>query len=277
MSNEAEELNQDENIDLEALANAEDQVEEIEESGEEDLNLTEIEQKAYDQGWRPKDQYTGKEGGWKDPIDYIVDGKYYDKMKETHAQMRQMKSEFNERLDNSNKLHEARRQKEISDLKQQQRDAVNMSDTDAFDSAQEKIDELEKSAVVDSKPVTNSRPDIDDWIAKNPWINEKNNEKADFANDIWNGFVTRNPNSSDAEALSHVEKQLSKHYPTDRTNPRRNQQNTTEAVTKRSKRSSKELTMSDLTQEEKSDWVQFGSMFKNEAAFLKAAKDARIK
>jgi len=33
--------------------------------------------------------------------------------------------------------------------------------------------------------------------------------------------------------------------------------------------------MGDLTQDEKNEYTQFGSMFKNEADFLKAVKDTR--
>jgi len=272
MGIEAEESIKEESIDLVALANADDQVNN-DDKGEE-TQLSDTEQKAYDQGWRPKEDFEGPEDNWKSAREYVRDGEFLATIKDLNQRMDKQGRDFDERLENTNKLHEARRLKEISDLKIQQRDAVRTSDTETFDDAQKQIDELEKVEVVETKTATTDRPVVDDWLAKNKWINDKS-DKADFANDTWNGYVQRNPNSSDDEALAHVNAQLTKFYPVNNVNHRRDQQNTNETITKRGKKGSKALTMSDLTQDEKNQWVQFGSMFKDEAAFLKAAKDTR--
>ena len=272
MGIEAEELNQEENIDLAALANADDQeviVKEVE------LQLSDTEQKAFDQGWRPQADFEGPEDNWKTAKEYVRDGEFLATIRDLNKKVDSQKADFDQRLDNSNKLHEARKNKEIKDLIAQQRDAVRTSDTEAYDEAQEQINELNKT-VIEDKPVTNDRPVVNEWLAKNTWINDKSSDKADFANDTWNGYVTRNPNSSDVEALAHVESQLTKFYPANNDNPRRNQQNSNETPAKRGKRGSKALTMGDLTQDEQKEWSQFGSMFKNEGDFLKAVKDARV-
>ena len=278
MGIEAEEINQEENIDLAALANAEDQSinNEDTDNQNEDLNLSEIEQEAYDQGWRPESEYTGKEGNWKTPITYIVDGKYYDEMKSNHAEMKQMKVDFDQRLENSNKLHVARTAREISDLKAQQRDAVMTSDTESYDDAQKQIEKLEEAPVEVKKSQTVD-PVISEWESKNAWINDLTDERTPVAQGIWNQYIAKNPTASNAQAIAHIDERMGVLYPTKNSNPRRNQQNTNETPTNRSRKSSKSLTMGDLTQEEKNDWNMFGNMFKDESTFLKAAKDARVK
>ena len=271
MDIEAEDLNQDENIDLAELANTD-------QGNKDDKNevvqLSDTEQKAFDQGWRPKDDFEGPEDNWKTAKEYVRDGEFLATIKDLNQRMDKQGRDFDVRLENSNKLHEARRKTEISNLKAQQREAVSVSDTEAFDHAQTQIDDLEK-VVVEDKPAVNNRPVVDDWLAKNPWMNDKSSDKTNFANDIWNGYVSRNPNSSDAEVLAHVDAQLAKLYPVNNENPRRNQQNTNETPAKRGKKGSKSLTMGDLTQDEKNEYTQIGSMFKDEAAFLKAVKDTR--
>ena len=279
MGIEAEEINQEESIDLAALANAEDQSinNEDTDNQNEDLNLSEIEQEAYDQGWRPESEYTGKEGNWKTPITYIVDGKYYDEMKSTHAEIKQMKVDFDRRLENSNKLHVARTAREISDLKAQQRDAVMTSDTEAYDDAQKQIEKLEEAPVEVKKSQTVD-PVISEWESKNAWINDLTDERTPVAQGIWNQYIAKNPTASNAQAIDHVDSRMNALYPTNNSNPRRNQQNTNETPAKRGKKSSKTLTMGDLTQDEKSEWAMFGqTMFKDESAFLSAVKDARVK
>ena len=246
--------------------------------GEPELDLSPMEQKAYDQGWRPQDDFSGPEDSWKTAKEYVNDGKWLAKIKESNQRVDKIEADFNERLENSNKLNEVRRKAEIAELKKQQRDAVGMSDEDAYDNAQVKIEQLE-SEKVDTKPVvTNQDPDIASWEAANPWINDLNDERTTVAQGIYNNYAQQNKGATPAQALAHLDGRLSKLYPKDKSNPRREQPNTTETARKSPQRKNRELTMSDLTQAEQSEYAMYGqSMFKTEKAFLKAVKDARVK
>jgi len=277
MAIEAEETIKEENIDLVALANAGDN--DGDKGGEEELpQLSDTEQKAFDQGWRPQEDFEGPEDNWKTAREYVRDGEFLATIKGLNQRMDDQKKDFDSRLENTNKLHDARRKKDIADLETEMLDAVRTSDTEAYKDAKGKKTELEKeentTTTATNEPATNERPVVDDWLAKNKWINDKS-DKADFANDTWNGYVQRNPDSSDDEAIAHVNAQLTKFYPVNNNNPRRDQQNSNETIAKRGKKSGKTLTMGDLTQDEKNEYTQFGSMFKNETDFLKAVKDTR--
>lgn len=272
--------NAEQEIDLEALAKADSQEQEQQEEQQEELNLTEIEQEAYDQGWRPKDEYEkqGHGGNWKSPLDYIVDGKYIDKIKQTNQKIDQMKQDFDSRLENTNKLHEARRQADIKKLKTQQREAVNDQDTDAYDHAQTQLDELEGQEVKAPAPAKQGQdPVIAAWEEKNPWFNDMSDERGGVAVGIYNAYANQNPKASSAQVLAHLDGRMGKLYPTNTENPRRNQPNTTENNTRRSSRQSKGLSMSDLTAEEKQDYALFGSQMFTEAEFLKTVADTRAK
>jgi len=142
MGIEAEETIQEENIDLAALANAEDQEVVI----EEESKLSETEQKAFDQGWRPQADFEGPEDNWKTAKEYVRDGEFLATIRELNQKVDNQKADFDQRLQNSNKLHEARRLKEISDLETQKRDAVRTSDTEAYDDAEEQIKKTRRNA-----------------------------------------------------------------------------------------------------------------------------------
>lgn len=247
------------------------------ESQEAQPELSEIEQKAYDQGWRPRDDFEGPEGNWKSANQYVSDGEWLGKIKDLNQKIDAQARDFDDRLENVNKLNEARRGGEISALRKAQRDAVEMADSDAYDSAQSQIEDLEKqSNVPPGQPQKD--PDIAEWEANNSWINEPGNEKASVANGIWSAFTSQNPAATAKQALAHVDERIGKMYPSSTSNPRREAPNTSENLTRKPQNRNRDLSMGDLTQTEQAEWSQHGRMmFKTEKAFLKAVKDARKK
>lgn len=250
----------------------------IEEDTHEEIQLSPTEQKAWDQGWRPKEDFKGDEDSWKTAREYVQYGEIIKLVKDNKKDLDNQKRDFDERLENTNKLNEARRKSELKALKKQQREAVDMADGDAYDATQQKINELESQAVTTQPTQPGKDPDIADWETKNPWINDVNDERAGVAQSMFNNYTAQNKGATAAQALAHIDSKLSKLYPSENTNTRREQPNTTENVSRKPQRRNKDLTMADLTSDEKQEWSMFGqTMFKTEKAFLKAVKDARVK
>ncbi len=186
-------------------------------------------------------------------------------------------AEFEVRIQNLNKLHEAQKTAAINDLKVQQRQAVEEADTAEFDRLQGQIDVHQaEETIPDAGPAKD--PVIQAWEDKNPWINDPNDEKAQQALAFWS-IAAAKPGATAAQALNYVDGQLAKLYPTETpTNPRREMPTMTEQSARPSGRRgrSKELTMDDLTASERNEWQQFGSiMFTDEKQFLKTVADAR--
>ena len=274
MSDTQESIEQE--VDLQALAGAkQDQKQEQ----QEEAQLSSTEQKAWDQGWRPEDDFNGPSDNWKTAKEYIRDGEFISQINSLKNDMNKQKDDFDSRLNNNNKLHEARRKADINKLKAQQRDAVDMSDTDAFDKAQTQIDALEEQQVVEptSSHDTGKDPAIVAWEAKNPWFNDLGDERGAVAVGVWNTFTNKNPAATIQQALAHVDSRMDNIYPSNSNNARRNQPNTTENNTRRSSRQSKSLTMNDLTSSERSEWNMFGSTMFTEEQFLKTVLDTRTK
>lgn len=253
-----------------------EQSKQAEQPQEEAPQLSGTEQKAFDQGWRPQEEFDGPEENWKTAKEYVKDGEWISKVNELNRKIDAQKSDFDERLENTNKLNEARRQTELKALQQAQRTAVEEADTTAYDNAQAQIDDLEKQ-VVTPTPGNQPNPTIAAWEEKNPWINEKGNEKATVAQGIWNTYNTQNPTATAEQALAHVDERIGKLYPS-ADNPRRQQPDTNETPARRSKPKGKGLSMDDLTPAERGEWNSFGKMmFKTEDKFLKVVADARKK
>ena len=271
MSDEQENIEQE--IDLEALANTEDPTQEDQ---QEEVQLSDFEQKQYDEGWRPLDDFNGPEENWKTAKEFQRHGEMISQINSIKHQMDSQKKDFDVRMSNNNKLHEARRKSEITQLREQQRDAVDSQDTEAFDKAQTQIEALEKSPVQDKPVDTQTKdPDMAAWEVKNPWINEPGNDKGIYAQGVWNNYLANNPQATTQQALTHVDSKVASVFPSNNDNPRRNQPNTTENNTRRSTRQSKNLTMSDLTSNERQEWNTFGSLMFTETEFLKTVADTR--
>lgn len=258
-------------VDLEALASPEEGIK------DEPTQLTDTEQKAFDQGWRPLEEFSGPEDNWKTAKEYVRDGEFLSTIKELGRKVDNQKKDFDARLDNSNKLHEARRKQEIKDLKAAQRTAVDAGDTEAFDAAGAKIETLEDQPNESTtKPVVD--PSVAEWEAANPWIQDQNDERTPVAQGIWNHYASQNPNATALQAIAHVEAKITKLFPpSQETNVRRGQPNLTENNQRKSTRQSKELSMNDLTQDEMKEWDMFGSQMFSEKEFLKTVKDTRAK
>jgi hypothetical protein len=274
MSDEQENLDQsnEQEIDLVALANAGDQTEQHEEQQEEN-NLSDFEQKQYDQGWRPLDDFSGPEDNWKTAKEFQRDGEWLAKLKEKDQRLDRIERDFEVRIDNVNKFNKAQTDAKIKSLQAEQRSAVDMSDTEAFDSAQSKIEELQKEDVPEQVAQQPDR-DIEDWNKKNPWFFESG-EKSNDAKAFYNSYADANPNATTSQVLEYLDKKINQLYPTNNNNPRRNQPNTTENNTRRTSRQNKSLTMSDLTNDERQQWSMFGSQMFTEAEFLKTVADTR--
>ena len=250
-------------------------VEEQQEETGQDLDLSPIEQEAFDQGWRPIEQFNGQEDHWKTAKEYVNDGKWLAKLKESNQRIDHIEKQFNERLENANKLAEAKRTQDIADLKEQQHKAAfEDGDEDAYKSAQKKIEALESET-----PASDTTPKkaqaIVDWENANEWVNDADDERSGVAIALYDTFARKNPNGTIEQALEHVDSKISVLYPTK--NPRREQPNATESPKRQPGRKGRDLSMSDLTREEQGQWSSFGQSMFTEKEFLKAVKDARVK
>lgn len=260
----------------EALEQEEPQEAEEEQIEQEVLpELSPIEQRAWDQGWRPEDQFEGKPDNWKTADSYILYGEMQEQIRGVKAESWRKDAEHQADIVRLNQLHDARQKAAIDSLKAQQRQAVEEADTAEFDRLQGQIDShqtVDQAEVVPAKD-----PVIQAWEDKNQWINDPNDEKAQQAQAFWSVAAAKSGATAQS-ALDYVDTQLAKLYPSETpTNPRREMPTMTEQSARPSgRRRSKELTMDDLTASERSEWEKFGSMmFANEKDFLKTVADAR--
>ena len=238
-----------------------------------DLGLSPKELKAWNQGWRPEDQFEGDPDNWKTAGEYVLYGEFQEHQKEEKNRARNKEQEFENSISNLNKLHQARQDDAVNKLKQEQRQAVEEADTERYDQIQKEIDG-HKTVEAEPEQTSTVDPTMKAWTDKNPWIDDPSSEKALDAKAFYNTAAGK-PNATIEDALKYVDKKLAQFYP-EQTNARREMPTMTEQGKRPSARKNRELTMGDLTAEERSEYNKFGSeLFGSEKDFLKAVANAR--
>jgi hypothetical protein len=245
---------------------------------EEEPQLSAVELEAREMGHTSKEDWIASgrpEEEWVTPYAFVKYGKL---QKSMHHKIDAAKREFTERIDNLNKYHEAQRKLEIDALKAQQREAVELGDTEAYDAAQTKIEAIESQPIeTEAASSDNAKaPEIVAWEKDNTWIFNPDDPKTILANARYNKYLAENPGCQAQDVLDYVDKEIAKTFP--KQNVRREvAKKTTETSTRRSAKESKKLSMSDLTFEEKQAWNQMGQSLYNgdQDKFLQAVQDSR--
>jgi len=174
----------------------------VEDQEEETPELNAAEQKAWDGGWRPEDQFDGNPENWKTAREYNLYGEMQGQIREAKAETRREVAKNDERITNLNKLHSAQQKSALADLKAQQREAVEEADTDKYDKIQTQID---SNKAEDEVTTPTKDPAVAEWEAKNAWINDTGSEKYAQAQAAWGIAASRGMDNQ--AALDFVDSQ----------------------------------------------------------------------
>jgi hypothetical protein len=282
MSVEAEKVEELSGEDLiQQALGAEPEVEQQEEQEQEaPREYSAIEKEAMDMGgWKPKEDFIADGGDadrWSSAHEFVKYGKLQASVREQKQSFDRKAKEFDERLENVNKIHQATLETKIAEVRTQMRTAASEADIEGFDSAQKQLEHLEGQRQAPVATTPGKDPSIQAWEDKNSWINDPEDPRALTAQGAWNNFYATNPHATADQALNHVDKMVAKISPP--TNPLRDAAATTETTARPAARvKSRALTMSDLNQDERDMWRHTGASMwgGDEAKYLKACTDAR--
>jgi hypothetical protein len=174
-----------------------------------------VEAKARDQGWRPKEEWTGKPEHWKDAATYIEHGDLRATNKRLEDRLARVERTTETAISNLKKQHE----KELADLKAEKRAAVAKGDVKAVDAIDEQIDALKASTPEKVSASGTDAPEDKhevqaDWLVDNPWYDAPEHEAMTrYAMKISQGYAEEHPKASMKENLSHVDTKMRAKFP----------------------------------------------------------------
>lgn len=122
---------------------------------------TEIEALAAEEGWSAEDKWRGDPDKWVDARTFIRQGRTIlrSTLQRQDGELSEMKSTMGEFRDHYRNVEQRAHDRAMADLKTEQRAAVTEGDTDAYDAAGKKIDELDKEAPAVPVAASEQKPD----------------------------------------------------------------------------------------------------------------------
>ena len=187
-------------------------VETVQNEVPETLQLTEVEQRAIEQGWRPKEQWDGNPEEWRSAKEFVDRGELFSKIHDLSSENRQIKEALKGLLDHHKKVKETEYQRAIDALRQQKREALETGDAAAVVQVEEAIDIVKQKQAEEKEkketPVQNApSPTYLSWVQNNEWY-VRDQEMRQFADEIGVGYFNRNPGVTEAELYNYVAKRV---------------------------------------------------------------------
>lgn len=217
--------------DTEELEHIEPDSETEDNGGNENDNAPDIseheETVAKARGWVPKDQFRGREGDWQDAKSFLDrNSSLQAEVKEVKDRLARQEDEYQERLRRietaNERIIQNDRQRLIDELEEAKRNAVELGDTDQYDTIRKKErDYYRRIAEETREPEREQRqpepqkllPETEDWIRRNSWFRDSESMQhiaLGFYNEALEGMpATRDEN----KRLAYVEKKMAVVYP----------------------------------------------------------------
>ena len=261
-------------------SSSEEQIENTEESYQEDnINdskpeISEVEQKALNDGWMPKDDWVSK---GRDPDDWVSAKKFnergelYGALKANQKQIEEMRRDFDDRLKANKKLQEIQMKARIAELEQKRDEAVENADVENYKKVQSDIDDLNNgiNESFSETEISADQKELNKYNEANPWLYD-NSPKSIYAKAQFLRYESQG--NSIKECIRLMENDLNREFP----EINRNRENAPPTEKNRSRPGTtrnKSLQWSDLTSEEL-NWFKFGE-FKDKDQYLKIVQDER--
>jgi len=180
---------------------------------------SEQEQRAMDDGWVPKDQWKGNPDDWRPAKEFNDRGELFSRIKSQSKEIAELKQATSFLTNQHKEQYMAGVKDTIEKLKAQRNEALQEGDIVRAAEVGDRIDEVKeemkqaKATEVDPKQGKAELTEIfKSWHSKNPWY--MNDEDTTFFADAKGlNYRKKNPDSSEADMLAYVTKEVHKVFP----------------------------------------------------------------
>jgi hypothetical protein len=233
-----------------------------------------IEDRAKEQGWRPKEEYEGPSDKWVSAETFVAKGELIEKIEALGKELKSQKKANQMLIEHHHKVKDSEFKRAVDYLKAQKKTAYENGDVDKIIELDDQIAEVrdtqKKQAQVQQDPEIH--PEFQAWVADNKWY-DRDEEMRETADAIGISYKDKNPALTPGQVLKYVEGQIKKLYRDKFENPNRTKPS---AVETGATGSTKKTDSFELTDEEKQvmmSFVRTGIMSKEDyLAELKSMK-----
>ena len=184
--------------------------------------LSDIEQGAYKEGWRPKEEYEGPVEKWIPADEYMrrkplferIDGLKSESF-HVRRELQETKKALNTLMDHHKKVRETEYKRAMEELKAARREALEHDNYEQADKIEERLDEIKDEHKEFNRQVQQQAqitpqgpsPEFVEWVKDNSWYHT-DRRMHNFADTIGREFMIENPNAPQSELFKHVTKEV---------------------------------------------------------------------
>lgn len=187
--------------------------------------LSAIEQRAIEMGWRPKEDFDGDEEDFIDATEFVRRKPLFDKIEHQSKELKEVKKILRNLQDHHTKVKEVEFKRALDYLKSQKKEAMEEGDTDRVIEIDEQLVDMKaarKAAELQEQEPkkVEPHPDFVAWVDTNKWYAQDTKLRS-FADKLGVEYAEENPEVPPAEVLKYVTKKVKLAFPEKFQNPNR--------------------------------------------------------
>lgn len=209
--------------------------------------LSPVEQRALDMGWRPKEEWKGEEADFISAETFVARKPLFDKIEYQNKELKEVRKALAALQEHHIRVKEQAFRDAYATLKEEKKAALAEGDADRLIEVDEKIAELrtqeiEQKAVNNTPPSQQLNPAFVSWVEKNSWyVDDKKSELRAYADAVGIKFAKEHPERNDPnDLLKEVEKQVKLRFKEYFTNERKDRPSAVEGSSARTSQKNKD-------------------------------------
>lgn len=197
----------------------------VEQQQETVVELSEIETRALEMGWRPKEEFDGSEDEFIDAKEFVRRAPLFEKIGQQSRELKAVRQALESFKDHYTRVKETEYKRALSELKNTQKAALKEGDVDQFYALDSQIESIEQEAETlrqEQAAIQTEAPKLHphfvSWVQRNSWYENQPHMRV-YADDVGKRLASQGVAPDDV--LKQVEAAVRKEFPTKFTNPRR--------------------------------------------------------
>jgi nicotinamidase-related amidase len=189
----------------------------------EEVQLSPIQVKAIEQGWKPKDQFEGDEGEFIDAPEFVRRGELFGKIEHQSRELKAVKQALDALKLHNSKIEQSAYDRALKALKDERKNAILEGETSRAFELEDQIEDVQKERERVAREahvpaVQEVDPAFTRWVEANPWYTKDVAMQA-VADRV--GIELARRNVPQNEVLRKVEEEVRAAFPHKFANPKR--------------------------------------------------------
>lgn len=190
--------------------------------------VSDIEQRALEMGWRPKEEFDGDEVDFIDAKEFVRRKPLFEKIEQQNRELKGVRKALDALKEHYGKVQETEYKRALHDLKEAQKKAMVDGDVEKYHELGEAKERIEQEAAnfkqehdaIEVQEPSAPHPQFAAWVNRNPWYQAAPHMRV-FADQV--GLKLAGQGYSPAEVLKLVEAEVRKEFPQKFNNPRKSE------------------------------------------------------